>query len=131
MGYGENLPVVEQLSREVLSLPVHPALSRADLETIVEAVNDAMEQLGSMTDKRKLRAGVIGLGSMGSNHARVYDEIEGVDLVSGRRHVAGAAGIGSLRGLRRLPEDSRRRAARPSFNMRTDAAAPRGRARRH
>ncbi len=35
-----------------------------------------------MTDKRTLRAGVIGLGSMGSNHARVYGEIEGVDLVA-------------------------------------------------
>ncbi len=33
-------------------------------------------------DKRKLRAGVIGLGSMGSNHARVYGEIEGVELVA-------------------------------------------------
>ncbi len=47
LGYDEDLPVVEQLSREVLSFPVHPALSHADLQTIVEAVNDAMEQLGS------------------------------------------------------------------------------------
>ncbi len=47
MGYGEPLPVSEQLSREVLSLPVHPALSRVDLETIVDAVNGAMERLSS------------------------------------------------------------------------------------
>jgi predicted dehydrogenase len=33
-------------------------------------------------DKRTLRAGVIGLGSMGLNHARVYGEIEGVELVA-------------------------------------------------
>jgi len=34
-----SLPVAERLSREVISLPVHPALSQADLERIVEAVN--------------------------------------------------------------------------------------------
>jgi len=34
-----NLPVTEQSAREVVSLPVHPSLSRADLERIVSAVN--------------------------------------------------------------------------------------------
>jgi dTDP-4-amino-4,6-dideoxygalactose transaminase len=34
-----SLPVAEQMSREVISLPVHPALSQSDLETIVEEVN--------------------------------------------------------------------------------------------
>jgi dTDP-4-amino-4,6-dideoxygalactose transaminase len=35
MGLGEvSLPVVERLSKEVISLPVHPQLSQADLETI-------------------------------------------------------------------------------------------------
>jgi perosamine synthetase len=34
-----RLPVAEQLSQEVISLPVHPQLSQADLETIVSAVN--------------------------------------------------------------------------------------------
>ena len=43
LGYRDELPVVERLSREVLSLPVHPALSQADLETIVAAVKEAME----------------------------------------------------------------------------------------
>ncbi len=40
LGYGElELPVTEKLSQEVISIPVHPQLSRADLQTIVEAVN--------------------------------------------------------------------------------------------
>jgi dTDP-4-amino-4,6-dideoxygalactose transaminase len=39
-GYGElYLPVTERLVKEVISLPVHPQLSQADLETIVEGVN--------------------------------------------------------------------------------------------
>jgi len=39
-GYGNlNLPVTECLASEVLSLPVHPQLSQADLETIVSEVN--------------------------------------------------------------------------------------------
>jgi dTDP-4-amino-4,6-dideoxygalactose transaminase len=40
MGYRESLPVAERLSREVLSLPVHPALTPDDLERIVAAVNE-------------------------------------------------------------------------------------------
>ena len=39
LGYRDSLPVAERLSGEVLSLPVHPGLSRADLETVVAAVN--------------------------------------------------------------------------------------------
>ncbi len=40
LGYGEQLfPVAERLAGEVLSLPVHPALSREDLDRIVAAVN--------------------------------------------------------------------------------------------
>jgi len=38
LGYHDSLPEAEKACREVLSLPVHPALSRADLDTIVEAV---------------------------------------------------------------------------------------------
>jgi perosamine synthetase len=38
-GYGDlRFPVTEELTRQVLSLPVHPALSQADLESIVAAV---------------------------------------------------------------------------------------------
>ena len=40
MGVDISLPVTERLATEVISLPVHPALSSADLETIVAAVND-------------------------------------------------------------------------------------------
>jgi len=36
---GLDLPVTEQAAREVVSLPVHPSLTQADLERIVEAVN--------------------------------------------------------------------------------------------
>lgn len=35
-----------------------------------------------MSDTRSLRAGVIGLGMMGRNHVRVWDEVEGVELVA-------------------------------------------------
>ena len=40
MGFcGISLPVSERLASEVISLPVHPQLSQADLETIAEEVN--------------------------------------------------------------------------------------------
>jgi dTDP-4-amino-4,6-dideoxygalactose transaminase len=40
MGYGElTLPVTERISQEVISLPVHPLVSQADLEKIVQEVN--------------------------------------------------------------------------------------------
>jgi dTDP-4-amino-4,6-dideoxygalactose transaminase len=39
LGYDVTLPEAEQASAEVLSLPVHPALSDEDLEAIVAAVN--------------------------------------------------------------------------------------------
>jgi perosamine synthetase len=38
LGYRERLPEAERAAREVLCLPVHPALSEADLETIVREV---------------------------------------------------------------------------------------------
>jgi dTDP-4-amino-4,6-dideoxygalactose transaminase len=37
-GYSDHLPVAEEISQQVISLPVHPALSPSDLETIVAAV---------------------------------------------------------------------------------------------
>ncbi len=40
LGYDQTLPEAEKAAAEVLSLPVHPALSSADLETIVATVND-------------------------------------------------------------------------------------------
>jgi perosamine synthetase len=39
LGYQDHLPLAEQASREVLSLPVHPALTQEELDKIVEGVN--------------------------------------------------------------------------------------------
>jgi perosamine synthetase len=39
LGYQDHLPLAEQASREVLSLPVHPALTQEELDRIVEGVN--------------------------------------------------------------------------------------------
>ncbi len=39
LGYDVVLPVAEQASREVLSLPVHPALTHADVQKIAATVN--------------------------------------------------------------------------------------------
>jgi perosamine synthetase len=38
LGYKDYLPVSEMMSREVLSLPVHPGLSDSDLKTIVKVL---------------------------------------------------------------------------------------------
>lgn len=43
LGYDVSLPESERAADEVLSLPVHPALSHGDLERIVEAVNGALD----------------------------------------------------------------------------------------
>ena len=43
LGYNVRLPEAELAAEEVISLPVHPALSMADLETIVSAVNEFFE----------------------------------------------------------------------------------------
>jgi dTDP-4-amino-4,6-dideoxygalactose transaminase len=42
LGYDEQFPEAEKASVEVLSLPVHPALSQQDLDAIVKAVNTFM-----------------------------------------------------------------------------------------
>lgn len=42
LGYGGSFPEAERAASEVLSLPVHPALSQADLEMIVSKVNEFM-----------------------------------------------------------------------------------------
>src|SRR2546421_9322191 len=45
LGYADrDLPVAERLAGEVLSLPVHPALSDADLDTIATAVNELTQR---------------------------------------------------------------------------------------
>ena len=42
LGYKQSLPESEKAAQEVLSLPVHPALSKDDLATIVSTVNTFM-----------------------------------------------------------------------------------------
>jgi len=42
LGYNQSLPETERAAQEVLSLPVHPGLSMADLEAIVATVNEFM-----------------------------------------------------------------------------------------
>lgn len=44
LGYDQAFPEAERAANEVLSLPVHPALSQQDLETIVTAVNQFAER---------------------------------------------------------------------------------------
>ena len=43
MGFVDRLPVAEQAAQEVVSLPVHPAVSPSDLERITGAVHAALE----------------------------------------------------------------------------------------
>lgn len=47
LGYGkENYPISERLAAEVLSIPVHPGLSDADVATVIAAVNEVASALG-------------------------------------------------------------------------------------
>jgi dTDP-4-amino-4,6-dideoxygalactose transaminase len=48
LGYGSEVyPVAEAAAREVLSLPVHPALSPADLQRVADAVNRILTPAGA------------------------------------------------------------------------------------
>jgi dTDP-4-amino-4,6-dideoxygalactose transaminase len=42
LGYHDSLPEAEKAAAEVVSLPVHPGLTQADLDTIVACINDFM-----------------------------------------------------------------------------------------
>lgn len=44
LGYDQSLPKAEHAAEEVLSLPVHPGLSQANLDTIIAAVNAFAEE---------------------------------------------------------------------------------------
>lgn len=49
LGYGAgSYPVTERLSAEVLSIPVHPALSDDEVTTVIEAVNRTAAELGPL-----------------------------------------------------------------------------------
>ena len=44
MGYDQALPVTDEIVKEVLSLPVHPDLSKEDLDLIIKVVKEASEK---------------------------------------------------------------------------------------
>ncbi len=97
------LPVTDRLSDEVLAIPVHPRLSQADLETIVDAdprgCHAGCGPTGRagpapMSTRAPLRIALAGLGSMGRNHLRV---------------IAAHPGDAARRGRRSRPRDARRR----------------------
>ena len=49
LGYGEQrFPVTEQLTGEVLSIPVHPSLTDAEVDTVIAAVNATAAELGGI-----------------------------------------------------------------------------------
>ena len=53
LGYGEqSLPVTERLSEEVLSIPVHPALSDTDVDAVIAAVSETAAELGPLEVER-------------------------------------------------------------------------------
>ncbi len=54
LGYDDHLPQAETASREVLSLPVHPSLTRGDLDRIVEAVLAVNDRRRPTADRRSL-----------------------------------------------------------------------------
>jgi dTDP-4-amino-4,6-dideoxygalactose transaminase len=47
LGYGEQrFPASEQLSLDVLSIPVHPSLTDDEIEAVIAAVNEVAVELG-------------------------------------------------------------------------------------
>ena len=49
LGYGdEHHPVTDRLTDQVLSIPVHPSLSDAEVETVIGAVNETAAELGPL-----------------------------------------------------------------------------------
>ena len=49
LGYGhEALPVTDQLTAQVLSIPVHPSLSDDEVTTVIDAVNATAVELGPL-----------------------------------------------------------------------------------
>ena len=55
LGYGDSsFPVAERLTEQVVSIPVHPSLTDAEVATVIEAVNATAAELGAV------EAGVAG-----------------------------------------------------------------------
>ena len=50
LGYGEqHFPVSEQLTEQVVSIPVHPSLTDEEVATVIGAVNEVAALLGPIT----------------------------------------------------------------------------------
>ena len=106
---GADLPVTDRLATDVLSIPVRPDLTEAERDIVIDAVSRG----GAASMRLPLRMGVVGLGSMGRNHARIADRLEDVELVGGvdpgRRPAAGAGPQTRLPLARRAAGRRRRR----------------------
>ncbi|MEO8511128.1 MAG: DegT/DnrJ/EryC1/StrS family aminotransferase [Chloroflexota bacterium] len=49
LGYGEQpFPVTDRLTEQVVSIPVHPALTDTDVDAVIAAVNETAAELGSL-----------------------------------------------------------------------------------
>jgi predicted dehydrogenase len=101
-----NPPIDDTKSREILcaSVPLWCNLIPYTNTTRYHA---------PMTERR-LRAAVIGLGAMGANHARVIDEIDGIELVAVAdtdrervEHIAAAYGVRGYASHRTLLDEER------------------------
>jgi dTDP-4-amino-4,6-dideoxygalactose transaminase len=50
LGYGEqSFPVTDRLTEEVVSIPVHPSLTDAEVDQVIEAVNRTADELGPIS----------------------------------------------------------------------------------
>jgi dTDP-4-amino-4,6-dideoxygalactose transaminase len=57
LGYGDqSFPVSEQLTEQVVSIPVHPSLTDEEVDAVIGAVNDTAAELGPMTADRAVPA---------------------------------------------------------------------------
>ncbi|MBX6772210.1 MAG: DegT/DnrJ/EryC1/StrS family aminotransferase [Chloroflexi bacterium] len=60
LGYHDSLPIAEQASREVLSLPVHPALTTEELDQIADTLGRLVSPVGLSLSKQDLSRGQDG-----------------------------------------------------------------------
>ena len=86
----QSLPVTEAVAGKMLSIPMHSRLQPDELVRIADTIEDAVGRDGSSgvlvgydqgCPMRLLRAGVVGLGTMGRHHVRVLRDLPGVELV--------------------------------------------------
>jgi len=57
LGYGDlRFPVTDLLTEQVMSIPVHPALTDGDVSTVVAVVNETAAELGPLAAEAAVRA---------------------------------------------------------------------------